>query len=144
PSPSTLRSPGVSAAYAGAAERSRAASPSPSSFSLYDALGVSPRASSQEIKTAYRRLALECHPDVVATGRRGASTDKFMRVHAAYVTLSDPAKRADYDRKLTAPAAILVHHRRPEPAPSPSPRAYARCTSYPGYGRRTWETDQCW
>ncbi|CAD5164196.1 unnamed protein product [Musa acuminata subsp. malaccensis] len=146
PSPSTLRSSGVSAAYAGAAERARAASLSPSSSSLYDTLGVSPGASGQEIKTSYRRLALECHPDVVATGRRGASADEFMRVHAAYATLSDPVKRAYYDRELTAAAAILVHHRRSEPAPSPSPSplAYARCTSYPGYGRRTWETDQCW
>ncbi|URE02552.1 DnaJ domain [Musa troglodytarum] len=141
-SPSSLRSPRVSAAYAATAECPRAAhAPGPAVVanpsSLYDVLGVSPGASGQEIKAAYRQLALACHPDVIATGRKGASAEKFMRVHAAYATLSDPGKRADYDRELAA-ATMLVRHRWPEG------RTYARSTSFPRYGRRTWETDQCW
>ncbi|XP_074556794.1 chaperone protein dnaJ 11, chloroplastic-like [Curcuma longa] len=140
PSPFSTRSLDVCAAYSAASDRAHAgtatiASPSSSSSSLYDALGVPPTASTAEIKAAYRRLALKCHPDVVATGRRGASSDEFMRVQTAYATLSDSERRADYDRRLTNSAAMLVR----------SPRqAYARSTSFPGYSRRTWETDQCW
>ncbi|WOL09694.1 hypothetical protein Cni_G18447 [Canna indica] len=150
PSPSALRSPAVSAAYAAASDRGHAAPTavappsSPPASSLYGVLGVSSRASGQEIKAAYRRLALECHPDVVRTGRRGASAEEFMRVHAAYATLSDPGKRAEYDRELTAAAAAMHIRNRSSAATAASPWAYSRSTSYPGYGRRTWETDQCW
>ncbi|THU73443.1 hypothetical protein C4D60_Mb04t22900 [Musa balbisiana] len=111
-----------------------AALSSSAASSLYEVLGVPASASGQEIKAAYRRLALECHPDV------GASADQFLRVHAAYSTLSDPDKRADYDRRLVdsaaaAAAAALDRRRR---------WTYSRSTSFPCGGRRTWETDQCW
>ncbi|RWW70953.1 hypothetical protein BHE74_00021341 [Ensete ventricosum] len=72
-----------------------------SSVTLYDVLGIAAGASGREIKVAYRRLALECHPDVAAVERRGASAVEFMRVRAAYETLSDPEKRADYDLSVT-------------------------------------------
>ncbi|URD99075.1 DnaJ domain [Musa troglodytarum] len=102
--------------------------------SPYEVLGVPVGASGQEIKAAYRRLALECHPDV------GASADEFLRVHAAYSTLSDPHKRADYDRRLVDSAAAAA-------AAAPDRRrrsTFSRSTSFPWSGRRTWETDQCW
>jgi curved DNA-binding protein CbpA len=57
----------------------------------YCTLGVSPSASSEEIKSAYRRCAREAHPD-----RRG-SAEQFRAVQAAYILLIDPAKRARYD-----------------------------------------------
>ncbi|KAK1324340.1 hypothetical protein QJS10_CPA01g00412 [Acorus calamus] len=120
----TSRSPRVSAAYAAASpvlERGHHHPPT----SLYDVLGIPAVATCQEIKAAYRSLALACHPD--AAGPK-SSSDEFMRVHAAYATLSDPSRRADYDRGL-------FRHRRPSPRPSPVAAAY---------GRRTWETDQCW
>ncbi|KAG6513794.1 hypothetical protein ZIOFF_024131 [Zingiber officinale] len=130
-SPISTRSLDVCASYSAGT----ATIASPFSSSLYDVLGVPPTASTPEIKAAYRRLALKCHPDVVATGRRGASADEFMRVQTAYATLSDSERRADYDRRITDSAAMHVF----------SPRqAYARSTSFPGYSRRTWETDQCW
>ena len=60
----------------------------------YKALGVKADASSQQIKQAYRKLALQCHPD-----RSDApdAEDKFKRVSQAYSVLSDDAQRAQYD-----------------------------------------------
>ncbi|KAA8547504.1 hypothetical protein F0562_003933 [Nyssa sinensis] len=57
-------------------------------------------ATSQEIKAAYRRLARTCHPDVAASDGKDSAAGEFMKIHAAYSTLNDPEKRADYDRKL--------------------------------------------
>ena len=60
----------------------------------YKALGVKADASSQQIKQAYRKLALECHPD--RSDAPGAE-DKFKLVSQAYSVLSDDAQRAQYD-----------------------------------------------
>ncbi|XP_072956853.1 chaperone protein dnaJ 11, chloroplastic-like [Typha angustifolia] len=147
PSP-TLLSPRASAAYSAAAEgrttSSGAGAPPASSFaSLYDVLGVPVGSSATDIKAAYRRLARTCHPDVVAGDRKAASPDEFMRIHSAYSTLSDPDKRADYDRQLIW---LGNRHRRraAQPSPAQSP-VFTRSPSFPGYhGSRTWETDQCW
>lgn len=59
----------------------------------YDVLGVSPQASQDEIKKAYRRLAHQYHPD-----KQGGDEEKFKEVNEAYQVLSDPAKRSQYDR----------------------------------------------
>ena len=115
---------------------------------LYDVLGLTAGATSGEIKAAYRRLARACHPDVVAAERKGASADEFMRIHAAYSALSDPEKRADYDRRLMAPKpATFGRQRWPPRGPRPfssSASTTSAATSFSGFGRRTWETDQCW
>ena len=60
----------------------------------YDVLGVLPLATAAEIKTAYRRLALEYHPDKNPTP---AAETVFKSVVEAYETLSDPRERAWYD-----------------------------------------------
>jgi len=62
----------------------------------YDILGVSKSASAEEIKSAYRKLAKKLHPDV-NPGRKDIE-QKFKEVTAAYDLLSDPAKRARFDR----------------------------------------------
>nr|XP_010920182.1 chaperone protein dnaJ 11, chloroplastic [Elaeis guineensis] len=153
PSPrsaTSLRSPGISAAYTAAAERPPPAALSPAAqspfASLYDVLGLHADATGQEIKASYRRLARACHPDVVATDRKGTSADEFIRIHHAYSTLSDPDKRADYDRKLLllGRQRRSVRHATPPQPSSSSFRPFSRSPSFPGYGRRTWETDQCW
>lgn len=62
---------------------------------LYDLLGVARDADADTIKKSYRRLARQLHPDV---NPDEASQDKFKVVSHAYEVLSDPQKRAAYDR----------------------------------------------
>ncbi|MDO3395495.1 molecular chaperone DnaJ [Nocardioides cremeus] len=62
---------------------------------LYDTLGVSQDADADAIKKAYRKLARQYHPDV---NPDPASKEKFGEVSRAYEVLSDPQKRAAYDR----------------------------------------------
>ena len=57
----------------------------------YAILGVERSASADDIKSAYRRLASKHHPD------RGGDTQKFQEIQEAYATLSDDAKRSQYD-----------------------------------------------
>ncbi len=61
----------------------------------YDVLGVSRQASQDEIKRAFRRLARQYHPDV---NKSPDAEAKFKEINEAYEVLSDPDKRAAYDR----------------------------------------------
>ena len=63
----------------------------------YDVLGVSRGASDQEIKSAYRKLALQHHPDR-NPGDKEASEERFKEITEAYGVLADSDKRAAYDR----------------------------------------------
>ncbi|MGE5247354.1 MAG: molecular chaperone DnaJ [Verrucomicrobiota bacterium] len=62
----------------------------------YEVLGVARESSPQEIKSAYRRLAHEHHPDKAKGNRE--SEEKFKEIAEAYSVLSDPEKRSRYDR----------------------------------------------
>lgn len=63
---------------------------------FYDILGVKRDATEKEIKAAYRRLARKYHPDV-NPGDKSAEA-RFKEINRAYEVLSDPEKRAKYDR----------------------------------------------
>ncbi len=81
----------------------------------YKILGVSPEASYEEIRSAFRALARELHPD---TGEGGGDVRRFQLVQEAWEVLSDPERRARYDRE----------RRRARPGP----------TLRRGGGRRVW------
>jgi hypothetical protein len=62
---------------------------------LYRILGVSKKATDREIKSAYRRLARQFHPDVSASPD---ANDRFTEINNAYHILVDPHRRAAYER----------------------------------------------
>ncbi len=62
---------------------------------FYEVLGVSKSASAAEIKSAYRKLALEWHPD---RNKASNANEKFKEINEAYAVLSDPKKKETYDQ----------------------------------------------
>src|SRR5262252_940376 len=62
----------------------------------YEILGVERDAVNGELKSAYRKLALKHHPD--RNPGDSSSAEKFKEASEAYAVLSDPEKRARYDR----------------------------------------------
>lgn len=80
---------------------------------LYTVLGVARTATSEEIKRAYRKLALDFHPDRNPGDK--VAEESFKRVTNAYEVLDDPNKRAEYDRFGTVG--------RKHPAPPPPQQA---------------------
>lgn len=62
----------------------------------YRILGISKDASQEEIRKAYRRLARQYHPDVNPGDKSGQ--ERFKEINEAHEVLSDPEKRAKYDR----------------------------------------------
>jgi molecular chaperone DnaJ len=67
----------------------------------YDILGVDKKATPEEIKSAYRKLAMKYHPD--RNQGDEAAAEKFKEVNEAHETLSDEQKRAAYDYELEHP-----------------------------------------
>jgi curved DNA-binding protein CbpA len=65
---------------------------------FYNILGINPTSSTQEVKAAYKRLALKYHPD--KNPGNISAEELFKLVNTAYQTLSNPSKRARYDLKL--------------------------------------------
>lgn len=65
-----------------------------SSDDYYHALGVSPAASTAEIKSAYKKLAMQYHPD---RNKEASAEEKFKKVSEAYSVLSNTDKKRQYD-----------------------------------------------
>ena len=99
--------------------------------SLYAVLGIDQDASLSGIKSAYRRMALQYHPDVCSTSSSASASDiesctrKFMAAQEAYEVLSDPARRADYDFCILHPLCAQALH---------------KGTDHFGSGSRAWQS----
>jgi hypothetical protein len=63
-------------------------------MNFYEILGVNQNATEDEIKSAFRELAVQKHPD------KGGSAEEFIQLKTAYDTLKNPLLRKDYDLKL--------------------------------------------
>ncbi len=88
---------------------------------LYQILGVPRDASETEIKSAYRSLAKKLHPDLNSDDK--ATAERFKEVSSASAILTDPDKRARYDRG-EIDANGVEHRRSPHPAGRARPRPY--------------------
>lgn len=103
----------------------------------YSILGVDRRASADELKRAYRALAKQYHPDANA-GNEGIS-DLFAEVNAAYDLLSDPDKRAKYDRGEIDANGMTIRRPRSERKPQ---RQEPRTAESKAFRTEAW--DQFW
>ena len=104
------------------------------SFTLYDILGVSSKANSEDIKAAYKKLAKKYHPDK----NQGSKwhEEQFKRINQVYQILSDPITRRQYDSKLE-----FENYQRqnptskPKPAPTPTYQKPEQKKQAPQYNR---------
>lgn len=77
---------------------------------LYGVLGINRLATAEDIKSAFRRLAKQWHPDV---SREPDAADMFRQINSAYETLRDPTTRRKYDVGLALEASLGTP--RPDP-----------------------------
>lgn len=73
------------------------------SLDHYQILGVSNDASTREITSAYRKLALQYHPD---RNKSPQANEMMLRINTAYGILSDPHKRKQYDYSIGLSKAV--------------------------------------
>ncbi|KAK6163698.1 hypothetical protein DH2020_000562 [Rehmannia glutinosa] len=82
--------------------------------SLYEVLGIAETGSTvSNIKKAYKKMARKYHPEVSPPDRVDEHTRRFIMVKEAYETLSNPQKRALYDRDLAKGLGFGLSDRRP-------------------------------
>ncbi|XP_057808824.1 chaperone protein dnaJ 20, chloroplastic-like [Salvia miltiorrhiza] len=80
---------------------------------LYELLGIAEDVGSySDIKKAYKQMARKYHPDVSPPDRVDEYTRRFIMVHEAYETLSNPQTRALYDRDLAFGAGFSTSYRK--------------------------------
>src|SRR2546430_16711513 len=89
----------------------------------YLMLHLTPEATTEEIRAAYRRRALEVHPDQLALDR-----SPFLELQEAYAVLSDPTRRTVYDRKTeTLPISHADPSQHRQNPPSNQPEVFKTC-----------------
>lgn len=86
----------------------------------YEILGVAREADEREIRSAYRRLAKQYHPDANADPD---ASERFLKIQEAYEILSNPEKRAEYD------VFLATGHARPAYSGDAGSRGYQQTTS---------------
>jgi DnaJ-class molecular chaperone len=73
-------------------------------LTLYDTLGVERDASDQDIRVAFRKLALKYHPDRFEDAQRAAAEERFQGITEAFNVLRDPGRREKYDKGISQSA----------------------------------------
>ncbi|KAI9739750.1 MAG: hypothetical protein M1834_006470 [Cirrosporium novae-zelandiae] len=98
-----------------------------SPIDFYKVLEISPTATQQQIREAYKRAALKSHPDRVPanSSERPARTKKFQQVNDAYYTLSDRSRRRDYDAAHKVQTPLSSGAQTPSSADEDIPRPEA-------------------
>jgi len=84
----------------------------------YEALGLEPEATPEQIKKAFKALALQYHPDQHPSPIASAI---FRRIHEAYQVLSDPQQRKRYDERRLSARPRRQPRSKPAPGPEPPP-----------------------
>ncbi len=107
-------------------------------LTYYDLLGVAEDASTEDIKSAYRRLVKLYHPDLLAPSLKGSPEavrreERFKEIAEAYEVLSDAGNRASYDQALAEFRSQATASATPPPQPStPQPPQAQTTASAPG------------
>jgi curved DNA-binding protein CbpA len=73
----------------------------PHQITLYDTLGVEPDASDEDIRSAFRKLTREQHPDRFAGSERQRAEERFQTITEAFNVLSRPESREKYDLEMS-------------------------------------------
>eukprot|EP00929_Paragymnodinium_shiwhaense_P083995 TRINITY_DN44898_c0_g1_i2.p1 TRINITY_DN44898_c0_g1~~TRINITY_DN44898_c0_g1_i2.p1 ORF type:complete len:588 (-),score=117.69 TRINITY_DN44898_c0_g1_i2:571-2334(-) len=85
---------------------------------FYEVLGIARTSSAADIKKAFKRVALSCHPDKVPEAERESATKRFQLLAEAYEVLSNERTRWEYDN-IRGSGGSSAPPQRPSPAPSP-------------------------
>jgi curved DNA-binding protein CbpA len=108
----------------------------------YKILGVASNATAADIKKAYRKLALQYHPDKASDADREQSSAKFAKIAAAYEVLSDEEERKQYDLRKkyggapgTRYTTCDTDEHQPYQSTRQSPRTSTRSQPYPSTTR---------
>lgn len=101
----------------------------------YDTLGISKHATAQEIKTAYRNLAKQYHPD--KTQGNKAFEEKFKQINHAYDILSDPTKKANYDFIIATFNDTRKYNYPPTSSPPPRQTKQRKAYDYSHYNKQS-------
>ena len=96
----------------------------------YNILGIAPESSVSEIKAAYRKKALKCHPD------RGGSHEKMLEINEAFECLSNASTRSQYDYARL--------HQQNQDAQIKANTATARAREQAGNYPRDWASFETW
>lgn len=98
---------------------------------LYKLLGISSNATNEEIKQRFRYLAQAYHPDKFASDKdKKQAEEDFKKISAAYQVLSNPDKRARYDRERFS--SEIPHQQKTQKDQRPGAQSYVRTTSATG------------
>lgn len=108
----------------------------------YQTLEVDPACDVDAIRKAYRLLAKQLHPDLLSERLKKAGAEEFVKIQLAYEELSDPRRRAAYDKKLAKEARREEEARAAAAQPAPKPAAKTKTRPKPETAAETESEDK--